>query len=156
MTGGSTFSAPLVAAEVTTAELPELAAALRRAGLPADDIAAPSRRFLRFRADGAIAGYAGLEIHGAEALLRSVLVIEAARGRGRGRAIVAAMAAGAARAGTGRLWLLTTTAPGFFARLGFTPVDRALVPPAIAATTEFAALCPASAACMMMRIAPPP
>ena len=45
-------------------------------------------------------------------------------------------------------YLLTTTAADFFARLGFVGIDRAAAPPAIAATAQVAALCPAEAVLM--------
>ena len=51
--------------------------------------------------------------------------------------------------GIERVWLLTTSAPGFFAKLGFSDVDRASVPAAIAASEEFTHLCPDTAVCMV-------
>lgn len=127
----------------------ELADALRQAGLPVEDLGRTGQRFWRFAAnDGGVLGYAGLEGDGSDALLRSVMVDSTARGRGHGLALVDAMAAEAARRGIERLWLLTLDAAGFFERAGFTRVPRDTAPPAIAATAEFAALCPVSAVCM--------
>ena len=44
--------------------------------------------------------------------------------------------------------LLTTTAEGWFPRLGFVRVDRARVPAAVQLSVEFTAACPASAVVM--------
>lgn len=70
------MSAPALAAErLAAAELPALAAMLAEAALPSADVASAPGAFFRFRDEsGAVIGYAGLEIHGGDALLRSVLV----------------------------------------------------------------------------------
>jgi mannose-6-phosphate isomerase-like protein (cupin superfamily) len=52
-----------------------------------------------------------------------------------------------------RLYLLTTTATGFFSKLGFAQTDRASVPEALRATTQFASVCPSSSICMTKGIA---
>lgn len=52
-------------------------------------------------------------------------------------------------AGVGVLYLLTTTAAGFFERLGYRQTDRAAAPREIAATRQFSGLCPASSAFMV-------
>ena len=77
----------------------------------------------------------GLETYGSEALLRS-LVVETH----------------AANQGVGTLYLLTTTAETFFARRGYHRIDRAVAPPAIRSTREFAGLCPASSAFFLKRL----
>ena len=46
------------------------------------------------------------------------------------------------------LYLLTTTAAGFFERLGYKPHNRTTVSPSIAATAEFSSLCLDTAACL--------
>jgi len=129
---------------------PALAAALAEAGLPTADLAASPAQFFRAVDDRfETVGYAGIELHGDEALLRSVVILPARRGRGFGADLVAAMLAAARNHGARRVWLLTMDAAPFFARQGFSPADRGQAPRAIAATGEFARLCPASAACMV-------
>jgi N-acetylglutamate synthase-like GNAT family acetyltransferase len=130
-----------------------LRAALAEAGLPVDDLAEGARLYA-VEADGACLGHGGLEGSGPDQLLRSVLVPEGRRGRGDGAAVVAALAARARADGAMRLWLLTTTAAPVFVRLGWTVRDRAEAPPAIAASRQFAALCPASASLMCRDLAP--
>jgi amino-acid N-acetyltransferase len=51
------------------------------------------------------------------------------------------------------VYLLTTTAEGYAARGGFERIERGEVPPGILALPQFRALCPASAACMRLRLA---
>jgi N-acetylglutamate synthase-like GNAT family acetyltransferase len=49
-----------------------------------------------------------------------------------------------------QVYLLTTTAAGYFARkLGFAPVERASAPKAIQATHEFSQACPQTAALLV-------
>ena len=54
------------------------------------------------------------------------------------------------------MWLLTTTAAPFFARLGFATMERASAPQALQASREFAAACPAGATCMRLDLASVP
>jgi protein-tyrosine-phosphatase/N-acetylglutamate synthase-like GNAT family acetyltransferase len=96
-----------------------------------------------------LVGLAGLEVHGSHGLLRSVAVDPGAGDRGLGRALVADRLAYARARGLASVFLLTTTAPGFFAALGFASCERERVPVEIRATPEFADVCPSSAACMV-------
>lgn len=122
-----------------------LRTALDAAGLPVADLDEAGRRF--FRIDAASGGgYAGLEGTGRDRLLRSVLVDASVRYSGVGRQLVDAIEARARADGAERLHLLTTTAAAFFARCGYRLAERERAPPAIAASHEFARLCPASAA----------
>lgn len=130
-----------------------LAAALSRAALPASDIREPDRLFWRFEHNDVPAGFGGLEIHGKDALLRSIVTLPPMRRHGIGSAIVGALETEARIAGCRTVWLLTTTAPAFFERLGYASRDRAAVPEAIRGTQEFAALCPANAAVMTKTLA---
>jgi len=95
---------------------------------------------------GAIRGMAGLEVHEGVGLLRSL--VAARRGEGIGSALVAEVERSAESRKVANLYLLTQTAEVFFARRGYSRVDRSEAPQALQRTTEFASLCPASAACM--------
>ncbi len=130
-----------------------LGAALRKCGLPADDIAAANRRFWRFEAADGPVGFGGLELHDGDALLRSVVTLPPLRNRGFGSAIVAALEAEAMLLKCRSVWLLTTSAASLFERLGYAVCDRAAIPAAIRATQQFTALCPASATVMFKRLA---
>ena len=98
--------------------------------------------------EGGLVGAAGVEVYGAIGLLRSVVVAPSHRGTGLGRALVADRLAWARRQGLTAVYLLTTTATDFFARLGFERVEREGVPPAIRASREFASVCPSTAVVM--------
>jgi amino-acid N-acetyltransferase len=149
-------------------DLPAVERLLAAAGLPAAGVADLfARRAADFvvaedpGAPGRLVAVAGLEVCGgggpnADALLRSVAVDAAWRGRGLGRALVGRLAGEAEARGLRALYLLTTTAEGYFPRLGFAPVARDAVPAAVAATVEFRSACPASAAAMARPLAAPP
>ena len=96
----------------------------------------------------ALVGVAGLEVYGSNSLLRSLAVDEEHRSRGLGARLVDAIEAEARSRGVTALYLLTTTAAGFFERLGYTAHERAAVPDSIAATAEFSSLCPGTAHCL--------
>ena len=109
--------------------------ALRLAALPADDLEDECAR-VRRRRDGVMAGYGGLEIHGDDALVRSIIVEPLRRRRGAGQAIVERLLAEAAELGAERAYLLTTNACAYFATLGFAAVARADAPATILATRQ--------------------
>ena len=122
------------------------------AGLPFDDIHTHLHNFFVARQDGAIVGAVGLEIYGELALLRSLVVTSSSQGTGIGRMLYDRIMAYARMRGVRILYLLTTTADRFFEKLGFTVVDRNMLPEAIQKTNEFVKLCPTSAVCMTKRI----
>ena len=145
---------PLVAIPLAAWEREGLSAALKGAGLPVDDIAEASRHFWRFSfADDIPAGFGGLEIHGSDALMRSITTLPPLRGRGFARAIVKALEAEAMLLKCNSVYLLTTSAQRLFEELGYAVIERASVPAAIRATPQFASLCPDSAAVMTKRLA---
>jgi N-acetylglutamate synthase-like GNAT family acetyltransferase len=130
-----------------------LMAALAKAALPTADVEAPGRLFWRFETSEEIpVGFGGLEVHGEDGLLRSLLTLPPVRNRGIGAAMVAALEFEARLHGCRSVWVITTTAADFFQRLGYARCERAAVPPAIGATTEFSTLCPASADVLMKRM----
>lgn len=106
------------------------------------------RTFLVVREGGQIVATGGLEVYPDGGLLRSLAVDPALQGTGLGHRLVEAIEEAARLEGLPALYLLTTTAEGFFARLGWQPIPRHEVPEGVRASSEFAALCPASAACL--------
>ena len=97
-------------------------------------------------------GCIGLEVHGRAGLLRSFAVAPAWRHRGLGASLQAAAVELARAAGIGALYILTTTVRERALRDGFEDVAREAVPAAIRAGSQFRGLCPASAACMRLRV----
>jgi len=113
----------------------------------------PDQRFLLARSGPELLGCIGLELHGADGLLRSFAVAPAQRRRGLGAALHDRAVKEAAVLGVRRLFLLTTTVRERALRLGFSDLPRELLPPSIRDGAQARSLCPASAACMMLRIA---
>ncbi len=138
----------LDASRLAPADMAAMREALRSAALPADDLDAPDVMPFVFRRAGDDVGYGGLELHGDNALLRSIVVDPDYRGEGVGRRIVELLSARARAFGAARAFLLTASADRWFAKFGFASLDRRDAPASIAATRQMAALCPASAVLM--------
>ncbi len=119
------------------------------ADLPTDGVAELDELQVAVDAAREVIACAGLEVYGSAGLLRSVAVAGSQRGKGIGAVLVGRMTERAAELGLRRIYLLTETAAPFFARLGFTPVDRDAVDEAVQASEEFSRLCPATAAVMV-------
>jgi amino-acid N-acetyltransferase len=116
--------------------------------LPTSDLATARPEFIVACDAGKVIATAALERFGSTALVRSVAVAPEWRGSGTGPVLVAELERIARTTGITELVLLTQTAATFFARLGFTPIDRNSVASALQASEEFRSLCPASATCM--------
>ncbi len=123
---------------------------LEAAGLPTAGLADHLTTALVARAGGQPVGTAALEIYGEVALLRSVAVRADWGGRGLGTALVEAALDLGRRQGVKSFYLLTETAPGFFARLGFRVIPRSAVPEALRASAEFRGACPETATAMVL------
>jgi amino-acid N-acetyltransferase len=142
----------MVVEPLATASLDAARALLAAAELPTDDLEDPAITLLGVHAGAELVGVIGLQACGdGVGLLRSLAVAPAHQGRGLAArlcdAVVDLAAAGAVR----ELYLLTTTAADYFARRGFTAIDRAAAPEPVRASAQFASLCPASARVMRYR-----
>jgi amino-acid N-acetyltransferase len=104
------------------------------------------------RADHAVAGVCGLEVHGEDALLRSVAVDPRWRDQGVAGALLEAALGRARRLDLRGVYLLTTTAHDYFARRGFDDCAREAAPPAIKGSWEFQTGCPASSSLMRLAL----
>ena len=101
-----------------------------------------------------IVGAGGVEVYGHYGLLRSVVVDPAFRGKGLGEAIVSDRLRWSARQGLRAVYLLTTTVPEFFEKIGFTEMSRAEVPTEIQGSKEYSEICPVTATAMVVRLDP--
>lgn len=108
--------------------------------------------FLSIRDGEELIGAVGLEVFGSDALLRSLVVAPGHRGKGLGIQLLEGIKTHAHECGVTSLYLLTTTADRFFDRHGYARIERASVPEAIGATTEFVSFCPDTAVCMRKRL----
>jgi protein-tyrosine-phosphatase/N-acetylglutamate synthase-like GNAT family acetyltransferase len=142
---------PMLATPAGTAISPAIAedrgaveALLVAAKLPLDglDLLGPDRAFpygfAVARLGGELVGVAGLEWWGEYSMLRSVAVAEAHRGKRIADALVADRIGFARTEGVGALYLLTLGAEGYFARLGFDPIERSKLPYQLAKSTQLA------------------
>jgi len=121
---------------------------LAHADLPTADVAPEVGRFVVAEEQGEIVGTAGVECYGTVGLLRSVATSPAVRGQGIALRLCAEAICHARETGVRELYLLTTTAPGFFERLGFQRLARVDAPDTLRESREFRELCPASSVLM--------
>lgn len=124
---------------------------LKEANLPLEGAEKALENFVLMEQEGVLAGCAGWERYGEYGLLRSVAIRSEVRGQGLGRQLLRYTLGQARRAFLIDLYLLTTTAPDFFAHEGFLQVGRESVPLSVQESVEFQGVCPESA--IVMRLA---
>ena len=98
-------------------------------------------------------GFGTIEGEGQDRLLRSVILVPGLRHRGLGVRLASQLVERARAEGAERLWLLTTRADRWFARLGWSAVARAEAPEAIRRSGQFQGICPDSATLMVRSLA---
>jgi amino-acid N-acetyltransferase len=130
------------------ADLAAVEALLTASGLPLDGVKDALATFVVAEQGADLVGVAGLEVCCDNALLRSVAVRPEWRSHGIGRALVTRVISDAESRGIHALYLLTTTADGYFPSFGFRTIARDDVPADVRATAEFREACPASATVM--------
>lgn len=130
-------------------DVPEALDLLRRSDLSGKHVAERWGHYFVVREDdGRVVGVAGLEVHGDDGLLRSLAVDADYRRQGLGASLVEAVVGRARRLELGMVYLLTTDARDYFARLGFADCPRDEAPEPIRVSWEFSTGCPATAAFM--------
>lgn len=97
-------------------------------------------------------GLVGLEMHGKQALLRSLVVAPNYRAGGAGSALVEHAESYARDRGVEAVYLLTTTAEPFFTRLGYGRIERSEAPAFIRSTREYSDFCPTSSTLMVKHL----
>ena len=113
--------------------------------LPADLEGLDLNHFSGCLEAGVLRGVVGSELYGENALLRSLVVVEAARGLGVGNALVTAQEQHLSNVGVKSVYLLTETAESYFEGLGYVTISRDQVPESIRNTAQFSNLCRESA-----------
>ncbi|MDQ3136491.1 MAG: arsenic resistance N-acetyltransferase ArsN2 [Gemmatimonadota bacterium] len=134
-------------------DLPGIQALLQRSGLPIAGVEEWLPHFLLAEHEGRMVAVAGLELHGASALLRSVAVEPDWRGSGLARQLIDRQLSEAHERHIKDVYLLTTTAEHYFPRLGFACIGRSDVPAQVHESVEFREACPASAVVMRKTLA---
>ena len=130
-----------------------LVSLLRHNSLPVDDLGGEAKKFFALvTATGEVAAVAGIELGSSDAMMRSVAVADAYRGKGLGRAIVRNLLADLRRKGVNAVYILTQSAEKFFAELGFSKVERSMVPKAVTETSQFTGTRCSSASAMMLKL----
>ncbi len=97
-----------------------------------------------------VVGVAGLEVYGNQGLVRSVVVMGDMHNQGCGTALTNYVIGVAKKSQVQDLFLLTTTAPHFFKKLGFNVESREKVAGGITNSVEFKSACPKTA--ILMRL----
>lgn len=122
-------------------------------GLPAAGARSHLETFLVAEDASVLVGCAGIERYGDVGLLRSVAVVEGFAGRGLGTELVRRSLDLARRLGLRALFLLTTTAAGYFPRFGFESIPREALSATLAGSEELQGACPAAATAMRLLLA---
>jgi len=130
------------------ADWPAIRALLQANALPLQGAEAHLPTFVVAASGAEVIGTAGAEVYGDVALLRSVAVAPGLQGQGIGESLVGLLLQEARRRGIRQVFLLTTTAAGYFPRFGFERLPREQAPQALQASAEFQGACPASAVLM--------
>ena len=131
-----------------TKDLQAIECLLGKCELPYQDIIHHLPHFILAKNETQLVGVIGLEILDGFGLLRSLAVSDSHRGQGLAKTLYYRLATYADKQGIKTLYLLTLTAAGFFAKLGFNRIERETAPKLIQETEEFQNLCPDTAVCM--------
>jgi amino-acid N-acetyltransferase len=137
--------------QATEQDAPALRLLLESQKLPTETVGTMITDFYLAMEHEAIVGMAGFEYYGEDALLRSVAVPTSCQRKQIGSQLVDWMISQAKQKGLKRIVLLTETASKFFARKGFTIIDRSSIKnEALKKSSQFCGGCCSSAACMKL------
>jgi len=140
--------------QATQADWPAIEALLVANKLPIEGARTHLNTYLLAISNGEVVGSAGAEVYGQIALLRSVAVAPGLQKQGIGKLLLNSLLQEARRRDIGRLYLLTVSAPEYFAQFGFKRGKIEDAPHALKASAEFQGACPACAAFMALDDAP--
>lgn len=133
-------------------DLPAALELLRRADLPEDGVVEQFGNYFAARDDARLVGLGGLEVHGPDGLLRSVVVDPQYRGEGVGGHLIDFALALARKMELAGVYLLTTTAHDYFLKRGFADCPREEAPAGIRGAWEFKTGCTQKAAFMKLAL----
>ncbi len=138
--------------EANKEDIPFIEDILKENNLPYKDVASKVNCFFIGHIKNKPIGIGGIEIYGDYGLLRSLVIIDSFRKKGYGKALCHKIIEYAKEKGVKEIYLLTTTAKGFFEKIGFEEVNRSIAPTPIQNTTEFKYSCPSTAICMRISL----
>ena len=142
------LNVPIALRAATPDDWLDIEALLKVNHLPLDGAKAHLSSFVVATMGGRLVGCAGSEVYDNLALVRSLAVAPDFQHQGLGGALLAGLLDASEGRGINRVYLLTTSAGGFFRRFGFIEFRIEDAPPALHASTQFQGACPASAAFM--------
>lgn len=125
-------------------DLEQIISLLKQEKLPVSGVSDVIDSFSVVKSGNTVLAAGVIEPHGADGLLRSVVVASDQQGKGLGARVVSHLVDHF----EGDVYLLTETAERFFVRFGFETVSRDVAPAELRAAEEFRSLCPESAAFM--------
>jgi N-acetylglutamate synthase-like GNAT family acetyltransferase len=146
------LNTPITLRQAGASDWPAVEALLRANKLPTEGGQAHLSTYLLATSNGEIVGCAGAEVYGSVALLRSVAVAPGLQKQGIGRLLVERLLHEARSRDIATLYLLTVTAPEYFALYGFKRMKNEDAPQALKASAEFQGACPACAALMALTL----
>jgi N-acetylglutamate synthase-like GNAT family acetyltransferase/thioredoxin reductase len=138
--------------QAAPSDWPAIAALLTANKLPLEGARDHLGTYLVALSNGEIVGCAGAEVYGEVALLRSVSVAPGLHQQGVGKLMVGRLLDEARRRQVARIYLLTVTAPEYFAQFGFKRSAMDTAPQALKSSAEFQGACPACAALMSLTL----
>lgn len=142
---------PLSILPLEASNLPRLKDLLQAEDLPTEDLQAEMSLFYAKEGEEIIT-CGGFELFGNMGLLRSVVIRADFQGKGLGKQWIELLLKKARELELEELYLLTTTAAGFFEKIGFRNISRDQAPQPIQSSQEFSTLCPSSAVLMHLKL----
>jgi len=121
----------------TENDWPDIEALLHASSLSVDGIHEHIAHYLIVRDNAGLLGCAGVEQYDTTGVLRALAVAQRARSAGLGELLLSAVVADGRQQGVESIVLQTKTASHYFARLGFTPIGFAALPPDVRESPEF-------------------
>lgn len=122
-------------------ELPEVMSLLKECLLTTVGVDMHFETYWVVRDNDRIVGSVGLEVYESIGMLRSFAVHPDYRNLGLGRALTGNLLAYARKIGLVKVFVLTKTAPLYFARLGFQTIDESLVESVVKDSLLFKEVC---------------
>jgi amino-acid N-acetyltransferase len=140
----------IIVRKARSGELPQILALIDSAELPTAGVREHLSHFVVAEEESLLLGTVGMEIYETVGLLRSLAVAPNIRGSGLGTRLVNFVLEIARENKLDAVYLLTTTADGYFPRFGFERVSRGEVDSRLHASEELRGACPQSAVCMKL------
>jgi amino-acid N-acetyltransferase len=131
-------------------DVAEIEALLSSNGLSTEGVDQHWRTFVVARDGSSLVGCGGAEAYRSSALIRSIAVAPEYRSRGLVRQLVRQLLDRLSARGLRDFYLFTTDASAYFARRGFSPIDRENASLEVKGSTQFQGACPERAVCMRL------